>query len=82
MSRESLVLLLGIVVFFVPSLGIPELWKEYTLMGAGILLLILGFLLRRSAFLRKLERGNGERANDSFVESQPLQFDEINDSDV
>ena len=55
MSRESLVLLLGCLVFFVPSLGIPEDWKDYLLVGSGMLLILLGFLLRRSSYLRKIK---------------------------
>ena len=72
MSRESLVLLAGLIVFFVPVLGIPMMWKTYLLYGLGILLMILGFSLRRSSYLRKIDRGNGQRATDSFVESDPI----------
>ena len=71
-SRESLVLILGLVVFFAPSLGIPPEWKGYILSGSGILLLIVGYLLRRAAYMRKTDKGNGERGNDdSFSESKP-----------
>ena len=73
MSRESLVLLLGCLVFFVPSLGIPEDWKDYLLVGSGMLLILLGFLLRRSSYLRKIDKGNGEIGTDSFTESNPEQ---------
>ena len=69
MSRESLVLLLGIVIFFIPSLGIPEEWKVYMLSGSGILLIIIGYLLRRAAYFRSTDDGNGERSTDSFVEN-------------
>lgn len=69
MSRESLVLLLGVIVFFVPALGIPDSWKLYILSGCGVVLAIVGYMLRRSAYLRSLDRGNGEKAADSFVES-------------
>lgn len=71
MSRESLVLLLGILVFFTPQLGIPSEWKSYVLFGAGVVLILLGFLLRRSSYLRKIDRGNGDHGSDSFVESGP-----------
>lgn len=71
MSRESLVLLLGLIVFFVPFAGIPSDWKTYIFAAIGVLLMLLGFLLRRSAYLRKTDRGNGERGTDSFIESQP-----------
>ena len=69
MSRESLVILFGIIVFFTPSLGIPEDWKGYIFTGVGILLIIVGYILRRSAYLRSTDSGNGTRATDSFVES-------------
>lgn len=69
MSRESLVILIGIVVFFVPYLGVPEIWKTYLLVGSGILLMVLGYLLRRAAYLRNTESGNGLRRTDSYVES-------------
>ena len=73
MSRESLVLLLGCLVFFVPSLVIPEDWKDYLLVGSGMLLILLGFLLRRSSYVRKIDKGNGEIGTDSFTESNPEQ---------
>lgn len=81
MSKESLVLVLGLVVFFVPTLGIPEDWKHPILIGSGVLLLIVGFFLRRASYLRKIDRGNGERGNDSFVESNPSHNDN-NESSV
>jgi hypothetical protein len=71
MSRESLIILLGLVVFFAPALGIPDDWRDYLLTGTGLALVLLGYLLRRSAYLRKTDLGNGERGTDSFVESQP-----------
>ena len=69
MSRESFVLFLGVVVFFTPWLGVPELWKVYMISGTGVLLFVVGYLLRRAAYLRKIDIGNGERGTDSFVES-------------
>lgn len=69
MSRESLVLLLGLVVFFTPTLGIPDQWKTYILAGSGILLIVIGYMLRRAAYLRSIDAGGGTRETDSFVES-------------
>lgn len=69
MSKESLTILFGLVVFSVPSLGIPDDWKLYIVMGSGLMLVILGYLLRRSAYLRRIDKGNGERGTDSFHES-------------
>ena len=69
MSKESFIVLIGLVVFFTPSLGIPEDWKQYILLGSGVLLMLIGYILRRAAYLRSIDRGDGERRADSFVES-------------
>ncbi|MDC1205455.1 hypothetical protein N8083_01245 [Candidatus Pacebacteria bacterium] len=77
MSRESLILLLGIIIFFTPSLGIPEAWKVYIFSGAGILLIVIGYMLRRAAYLRSIDLSNGGRATDSFVESANKEDTEV-----
>jgi hypothetical protein len=69
MSKETLVFVLGVFVFFVPFLGVPGEWKEWFLIGAGILLMIAGYSLRRNAFFQSLEQEGGERRADVFVES-------------
>ena len=69
MSRESIIFLLGALVFFMPYLGIPVLWKTYFYAGTGLLLMVFGYTLRRRAYLRSLETKEGERTADSFVES-------------
>lgn len=69
MSRESFVFLLGLFVFFAPFLGVPTQWKTIGLAVVGALLMIAGYSLRRSAFLRSLDDGVGERKGDAFVES-------------
>lgn len=70
-------MLLGLVVLFSPVIGVPALWKHYGLIVIGILLVALGYALRRSAYLRRIDRGNGERGTDSFTESQPSLLDEV-----
>ena len=76
MSRESLVILFGLLIFLTPLLGIPPAWKEYLMLGIGALLIIIGFSLRRSAYYHKINKGNGEIGTDSFLESQPSLLDE------
>lgn len=68
MSRESFVFLLGFVVFFVPYLGIPREWKEWILIGVGVLLMFVGYKLRRAAFLRSIMHESGEHRSEAFVE--------------
>lgn len=71
MSRESLVLLLGVIILAIPFAGIPLVWKQYILVAAGILLVFTGYSLRRSAYWRKVDRGDGQIGTDSFLESTP-----------
>jgi len=68
MSKESFVFLIGALVFFSPFLGLPGEYKTRLLIGCGVLLMIIGYSLRRSAFLKSLEHESGERRGDAFVE--------------
>lgn len=68
MSRESLVLFFGIVVTVISYLGVPSVWKERIIIGSGIILMILGYSLRRAAFFRSIEVAPGERRAEAFVE--------------
>lgn len=68
MSRESVIFLLGIITFLMPHLGVPSDWKLYFYTGAGIVFMVFGYTLRRSAYLRSIDGGNGERSADSFTE--------------
>jgi hypothetical protein len=69
MSRESIVFTLGILLLIIPNLGIPDAWKFYFLIGSGIVLVVVGYSLRRSSYIRSIEMDNGERGTDAFVEN-------------
>ena len=71
MSKETTVFVIGIVVFFMPFLGVPQVYKMWILVGSGIILMFFGYALRRRAFLQSLEQEGGERKADAFVESAP-----------
>lgn len=75
MSKETLVFLFGIILTILPFLGIPIIWRQYAIFGVGILLIIIGYALRRKVFLEKIDHGNGERGTDSFVETTEKLFD-------
>lgn len=75
MTKETLVFIFGICLTVLPFLGIPELWKQYLVAGIGVILIITGYSLRRSLFLLKIDRGNGERGSDAFVETTKQLFD-------
>jgi hypothetical protein len=68
MSRESFIFLLGFCIFFTPFLGVPNEWKEWIFIGSGVLIMSIGYTLRRQAFLRSIESEGGERRSDAFVE--------------
>jgi len=76
MSRESLVFLLGAVVFIVPHIGIPNTWKLYVYAICGAVLMIVGYMLRQRAYIRSIEKEGGERDTDSFMENDGSRTDE------
>ncbi len=71
--KETSVFVFGILLTVIPFLGIPLLWRQYIILGIGIILILIGYALRRRAFLSRIDKGNGERGTDSFVETtEPL----------
>ena len=72
MSRESFIFALGFVVFMTSFLGIPSTWKETIFIVGGILIMLVGYSLRRTAFLRSIDDGEGERKSDVFVENTKI----------
>lgn len=76
MKKETLVFLFGILLTLIPFLGVPLLWRQYAIAVIGALLILIGYALRRNVFLQNIDRGNGERGTDSFVETTEKLFDE------
>lgn len=76
MSKETLVFIVGILITIIPFFGIPERWKDIAIVGLGVLLVIVGYSLRRALYLAKIDRGNGERGTNSFVETTQTLFDD------
>jgi uncharacterized membrane protein len=76
MSKETLVFVFGILLTIIPFLGVPVLWRQYVIFGIGILLILIGYALRRRVYLSHLDLGNGERGADSFVETTEKLFDD------
>ena len=73
MRKSLLVCLIGGIFILLPYLGIPEEIRVYIISGSGVLLLLFGYLLARDEIVRRSDFGNGERGNESFVETtEPL----------
>lgn len=69
MSKGTLAFLLGIILILLPYLGIPSVWKNYLYVGLGVVLILLGYGLRRAQYFREIDQGNGERSGETFVET-------------
>jgi heme/copper-type cytochrome/quinol oxidase subunit 4 len=76
MSKETLVFFIGISLTLIPFLGIPENWKQYTIAAVGALLILIGYMLRRALYFTRIDHGNGERGDNSFVETTKQLFSE------
>jgi hypothetical protein len=75
-TKETLVFFFGLLLIIIPFLGIPEEWRGYAVSALGIFLVFIGYALRRDVYLSRIDRGNGERGTDSFVETTEKLFDE------
>jgi hypothetical protein len=69
MTKSTVVFWIGFLLILVPYLGIPSDWKQYTYVGIGVVLVLLGYSLKRAQYLQGLERSGGVRGNDTFVET-------------
>lgn len=76
MSKETLVFIFGILLTVIPFLGVPELWRQYAIFGIGVIFILIGYSLRRGVYLDRIDKGNGDRGVDSFIETTEKLFDE------
>jgi len=74
-GKESLVFLIGLILTVVPFIGVPESWRVGATVFFGIVLVLVGYALRRAVYLRQIDRGNGERGTNAFVETTEKLFD-------
>lgn len=77
MSKETIVFFSGLLLILVPFIGIPATWRQFAVVGLGVILLLVGYALRRSVYFAKIDKGNGERGDDSFVETTEPLFTEV-----
>ncbi len=76
MTKGTLIFLLGIFLIIVPSLGIPLWWKQITYVAFGVLLIGIGYSLRRTQYLAALDQDGSIRTAETFVETTEPLFDE------
>jgi uncharacterized membrane protein len=75
-SKETLIFIFGILLTIIPFLGVPESWRQYGIFVIGVLLIIIGYALRRKVYLERIDKGGGERGTDSFIETTEKLFGE------
>jgi hypothetical protein len=74
MKRETLVFIFGFLLVFMPFLGVPSAWKRIVYVVIGALLVIIGYQLRRAAYLRSIPVSEGEYKTDVYVESRAPKY--------
>jgi sulfite exporter TauE/SafE len=65
MSKEMSIIIIGVWLVALPYLGIPLAWKTFLFILTGLLLMIIGFLMRGET----LSRGPKHSLHHPFVES-------------
>ncbi len=68
MKRESLIFFLGFALILLPFLGVPSMWKRVGYVVLGLTFVLLGYQLRRLAYLLSIQNDAGERRTDVYVE--------------
>ena len=70
MSKAGFIVLLGVIAIFLPFLGIPTVAKTVVAVGSGVLVAVLGLLVReeRRWLLRALK---GDHRTDTYSENGP-----------
>lgn len=81
MTKEMVVIVLGMWVTLLPFLGFPESWRRPMFIAAGLLTALLAFLLYREArdrHPRKKEasfkqNGSSHTGNEIFEKTDPIE---------
>ncbi len=71
MSKEMIVIALGVLVVVTPYLGLPGSWKTAILALAGLSLAGIGFLLRGESLSRSAGHGHDHFVENTAPTTQP-----------
>jgi hypothetical protein len=74
MTKGTFLFFLGVLLMAMPYLGMPATWKQYLYIGLGIVIVLVGYSVRRAQYLREIDLGNGHRGGETFVESTESLF--------
>lgn len=71
MSKELVVIILGLLVALMPYLGFPGSWKTVFSIVIGIVIAGIAFIIRQERLWKEREEMHGRRA-DTFVENNGM----------
>jgi len=69
MSKDAIVIVLGLVVAAMPFLGFPSTWETVLLVALGVSIAVLVFLFRREMFEREHRPKQTRAALEAHVEN-------------
>jgi len=70
MKKDTAILILGLLIALMPFLGFPGAWENWFFICAGLLIALLGYLLRRDIVHGKhCEHFMHGEANDTFSQN-------------
>jgi uncharacterized membrane protein len=75
MTKGTAIFLLGLLVIILPALGVPMAWKQIAFVVMGVIMLGIGYSLRRAQYLATLEHDGVVRTAETFVETTEPLFD-------
>jgi len=69
MTLDALIMLAGAFVAVLPFLGFPNSWDTALLFIAGVLIIVLGIVVRREK--NTSDGASTQHSGDTFVENEP-----------
>jgi hypothetical protein len=76
MRKDTLLFVLGLIVFLTPFLGIPGTWKDVVLFVSGFLIVVIAFVCRLDS-----RKYNCNEEDVLYVENVPEEPDEVSADD-
>jgi hypothetical protein len=69
MSKDLIVIILGILVAIMPFLGFPRSWETIIFLISGLIIAILGLILRGKLIAYSSRMFSSEKRTDAYVEN-------------
>lgn len=77
MSKNRLILILGLWTALVPFLGLPSSVKNFFTIVSGLIIALTAFLIARQKRISPQNFSKNSRSSDVYVQSTPEKFTDI-----